>query len=127
MILQKAQYNQLEAICGIGVRIGHGSLTGLDPNTELVPNYTTGGTRNFECWSDPQVDKLVAEQSVTVDPAKRSALILEIERLLFTSSHRLPLWWPNQFLAMQPYVKGVVPHPIDHTTSTRFERAWLDK
>ncbi len=126
-IMDAAEYDSLEVKSDIPFRAKTNGSEGPDPDSDLFPNFGTGGNRNFEAFSDPQLDKLLTEQSVTLDQAKRNALVLQIQRLLLTSCQRIPLWWPTAYRPVQSYVKGFVPPVYKGASSLRFTRVWLDK
>ena len=61
------------------------NLTGVgidDPDAQLFENYRCGSQRNFSGYCSEEIDRLMVEQSQTVDPKKRLALVNEIDRKL---------------------------------------------
>jgi len=51
-----------------------------DPDVKLVPYFRTGAAQNFSNFSDPQLDKVLDQQSVTADPVQRAKLVQEAQR-----------------------------------------------
>ena len=57
--------------------------TGVDdPDQAFYENYVCGSERNYTGYCNPEVDKLVDQQSMEADPGKRKKLVWEIERRL---------------------------------------------
>jgi peptide/nickel transport system substrate-binding protein len=126
-LMDNATYGPLESKSDLPFRTKNDSLRGLDPDDILTLNFQTGAGRNTEAYSDPQVDALLKQQTTTLDPGKRRELVLEIQRLVLTSSHRIPLWWPNAYVAVADHLKGFVPQALEDTAQLRLEQVWLDK
>jgi peptide/nickel transport system substrate-binding protein len=124
-LMSQAQYSPLESASNIPFRAKNDSLRGLDPDDVLKLDFKTGGGRNDEDYSDPAVDALLAQQSITLDPTMRTSLVNQIQALVLTSSHRIPLWWPDGFVAVSPNVRGIVPQDLEDTAQLRYERVWL--
>ena len=53
-----------------------------DPDQIFYENYVCGSERNYSGYCNPEVDKLVDQQSMEADPGKRKQLVWEIERRL---------------------------------------------
>lgn len=96
-----------------------------EPN-EVVGYVQTGSTANFLGYSNPEVDKLIAQESQEMDLAKRRQLVQSLERILLSD---LPLM-PTQFLRSPvgtwPYVKGFVAQTAAYGSRMSFDRVWLD-
>jgi peptide/nickel transport system substrate-binding protein len=59
----------------------NGTESGVDdPDQQFDENLVCGAVRNYTGYCNPQVDKLIDEQSAEADPAKRKKLVWEIER-----------------------------------------------
>ena len=73
------------------------NLTGTavdDPDAMFFENYRCGSQRNFSGYCSEEIDRLMVEQSQTLDRAKRLALVNEIDRKLQRGrreAHRLVL------------------------------------
>ena len=80
------------------IRQGH---CGGCPVTTL-PRFTTGHTRNYTDWSDPQFDAMVEELVKELDPAKRNDMIKAASIYLLNEAIAIPqavkvqgrFWWP---------------------------------
>lgn len=126
-LMDSATYSPLEANSDIPFRVKNDSLRGIDPDDVMVLNFLTKAGRNSEAYTDSKVDVLLKEQSITLDAAKRQNLVKEVQKAVLTSSHRIPLWWPNSYVAISPQVKGFVPQSLEDTATLRYEKVWLDK
>ncbi len=53
------------------------------------------GGWNEPCWSNPEFDKLCAEQDVTLDTTRRQQLILRMQQLMYQDSPEIVLTYPQ--------------------------------
>ena len=53
-----------------------------DPDQMFYENYVCGALRNYAGYCNPELDKLVDQQSMEADPEKRKQLVWQIERML---------------------------------------------
>lgn len=100
-----------------------------DPRAFLDANFHSrqiseeGGSMNNTFYANPELDRLLDEAAVELDPERRAALYRRAERILYDD---VPwIWNYHQVFTevSQPYVRGYRLHPIwlrDVTT------AWLD-
>ena len=105
------------------------NLTGIgpdDPDANLFENYKCGSPRNYSDYCSVEIDKLIDEQSETVDVKKRLALVHEIDKRLQLDGARPILGWINAYVVMWPYVKNLFPHQSIYNYS-RMQEVWLDK
>jgi peptide/nickel transport system substrate-binding protein len=75
------------------------------PDPDKTAEYTTGGINNHYAYSNPEVDRLMAEARQTTDTAKRVALYHRIQELIH---HDAPLVWTHyqtEILAMNKRVR----------------------
>ncbi len=106
------------------------NLTGIgidDPDAQLFENYYCGSQRNFSGYCSEQIDRLIAEQSQTIDRAKRLALVQDIDRRLQADAARPILGWGKQHWAHWPHVKGWAVHENSIYNVSRRQDIWLDK
>src|SRR6266852_7159447 len=52
-----------------------------DPDQMYFENYVCGAARNYTGYCSPELDKLVNQQSVEANPAKRKEIVWQIERM----------------------------------------------
>jgi peptide/nickel transport system substrate-binding protein len=106
------------------------NLTGIgidDPDAQLFENYRCGSQRNFSGYCSEEIDRLMVEQSQTLDPKKRLGLVNEIDRKLQADGARPILGWAKQHYVLWPHVKGWVVHENSIYNISRRQDVWLDK
>lgn len=105
------------------------NLTGIgpdDPDANLYENFKCGSARNYSDYCNEEVDKLIDQQSQTLDTKKRLALVNEIDKKLQLDGARLMLGWSKEYVVMWPFVKNLVPHQSIYNYG-RMQEVWLDK
>jgi peptide/nickel transport system substrate-binding protein len=105
------------------------NLTGIgpdDPDANLFENFKCGSPRNYSDYCSEEVDRLIAQQSRTLDRQKRLALVHEIDRRLQLDGARLMLGWSKEYVVMWPFVKNLIPHQSIYNYG-RMQEVWLDK
>jgi oligopeptide transport system substrate-binding protein len=102
------------------------SIGGPDPD-DFISFLSTGGSSNFMKYSNPKMDALLQQQSMTIDLAKRIQITQDIERLLLEDMMFVPAYGGKLFVAWQPYVKGYVHQELGYGTNLLVERVWLAK
>jgi peptide/nickel transport system substrate-binding protein len=115
--LTRGEYEMGPNQTGIGVD---------DPDANFYENYVCGSSRNYTQYCNPDVDKMIDEQSQTLDQVKRRRLVAEIQKRLELDGARPILGWANDFYAMWPYVKNLVPHH-NVFNYARLQDLWLDR
>ncbi|MGH6815136.1 MAG: ABC transporter substrate-binding protein, partial [Hyphomicrobiaceae bacterium] len=106
------------------------NLTGIgvdDPDVNLVENYTCKSERNYTQYCNPEVDRLIFQQSKEADAEKRKKIVWEVERKLIEDGARPIIYHDRAATCWQPTVKGLVLHDSSIYNSWRFEDVWLDK
>ena len=66
-----------------------------DPDQKFYENYVCGAERNYTGYCNPEIDKLIDEQSMEADQEKRKQLVWEIERRLAEDAARPVLLYPR--------------------------------
>jgi peptide/nickel transport system substrate-binding protein len=117
-VMQKKDYTVALNVTGVGVD---------DPDANLVENYLCKSERNFTNYCNPEVDKLIVEQSRTEDVEKRKRVVWDIERKLVEDAARPSIFHSRTGTCWYPHVKGVVRHQNSIYNQWRFEDVWLDK
>ncbi len=105
------------------------NLTGVsvdDPDANFYENYVCGSPRNYAQYCNPDVDRMIDEQSQMLDQVKRRRLVAEIQKRLELDGARPILGWSNDYYAMWPYVKNLIPHQSVYNYA-RFQEVWLDR
>jgi len=97
-----------------------------DPDAVLFENFACGSERNYSDYCDEEAQKLFIAQSAEPDPAKRLALVREIDTKLQLDAARPILANKLEFFATWPYVKNLIAHQSVYN-HWRFQEVWLDK
>ena len=97
-----------------------------DPDPAFYENYVCGAQRNYTGYCNPEVDKLVGQQSAETDVNKRKQLVWEIERKLVEDDARQILFYYDVATCRQPYLKNLTLMANSIYNGWRFEDVWLD-
>ena len=109
----------------IGVNQTGSSLD--DPDQNFYENYACGSLRNYTAYCNKALEKDFEAQSMETDPARRKAMVWEIERKLADDVVR-PVICHNVIAACwQPYVKNVTIMVNSSYNGYRWEDLWMDK
>ncbi|MFA5317178.1 MAG: ABC transporter substrate-binding protein [Dehalococcoidales bacterium] len=95
---------------------------------QLTIYFGTEGYANHSRYSNPELDKILAELDHILDPDKRREAIWELERILLTDKAALPTgcFVPN-FMPYYPYVKNLRWNYISYSNISRLEDVWIDE
>ena len=105
----------------------NGTESGVDdPDQNFYENFVCGAERNYTGYCNPEVDKLVDQQSAEADE-KRKQIVWQIERILAEEGARPIIFYPRGGTCAQPYVKGLVTMVNSIYNGYRLEDVWLDK
>src|SRR5712672_889486 len=100
---------------------------GPDPDQNLYLNYGCGGELNYNGYCNPEVDRLIDQQSIEANQEKRKQLVWEIERKLAEDGARPIIFYDRRATCWQPYVKGLTIMVNSISNGARLEDVWLDK
>jgi len=104
------------------------SETGVDdPDQQFYENYVCGSDRNYTGYCNPEVDRLVDQQSMQADPEKRKKIVWEIERKLVEDVARPVIFYPRGATCRKPELKGLTIMVNSIYNGWRYEDAWLDR
>ena len=106
------------------------NLTGVgadDPDAQFYENYACGSQRNYTGYCNPDIEKLMVQQSSMTDVEARKKLVWEIDKKLLEDNARPIVMWNRAAICMQPYVKGYVANVNSVYNGFRYEDVWLDK
>src|SRR5215475_538314 len=98
-----------------------------DPDVLYYENYVCGAARNYTGYCNAGVDKLINQQSVETDLAKRKQLVWQIERKLIEDDARPVIFFPRGAVCRAPSVKGLTLMVNSIYNGQRFEDLWLDQ
>jgi peptide/nickel transport system substrate-binding protein len=105
------------------------NLTGLgtdDPDANFYENYACGSPRNYSQYCSEEVMKMFERQSQELDPKKRAAMVVDIQKKLEQDAPRPILAQRLDYYAHWAHVKGLVAHNNVYNFS-RFQDVWKDK
>ena len=106
------------------------NLTGMsvdDPDAVFYENYACKSERNYTQYCNPDVDRMIDEQSQELDREKRKRLVWKIEQKLNDELARPVIYHPRDATCWHPHVKGFVQHSNSIYNNWRLEDVWLDK
>jgi peptide/nickel transport system substrate-binding protein len=105
------------------------NLTGLgvdDPDASFYENYVCGSPRNYTGYCNEDISRLIDQQSQETDPAKRRALVWQIQARLENEASRPIMGWRTDHFAHHPHVKGLTIHNVVYNCC-RLQDTWLDR
>jgi peptide/nickel transport system substrate-binding protein len=106
------------------------NLTGVgvdDPDVNFYENFFSKSDRNYTAYNNPEVDKMIDQQSAEQDREKRKKLVWEIEKKLADDGARPIIGYNVANTCWDPKVKGLVLQHNSIYNGWRFEDVWLDK
>jgi peptide/nickel transport system substrate-binding protein len=103
------------------------SESGPDPDPILDRLYGCGSSTNWNDYCNPEVDKLIEQQSIEADPGRRKQLVWAIERILAEEGARPIIFYSRGGTCWQPWVKGLTIMVNSIHNGNRMEDVWLDK
>jgi peptide/nickel transport system substrate-binding protein len=103
------------------------SQGGPDPDPILDTAYSCGSEVNLSGYCNPEVDKLIEQQSIEADLGRRKQLVWAIERRLAEDGVRPIIFYSRVGTCRQPYVKGLTIMVDSLHNENRYEDVWLDK
>jgi peptide/nickel transport system substrate-binding protein len=109
----------------IGVTVSENGLD--DPDQQFYENFVCGAERNYTGYCNPEVDRLIDQQSMESDHDKRLRIVWEIERRLAEDGARPTIFYPVSAACWQPYFKGHTMMVNGNYNGWRLEDAWLDR
>jgi peptide/nickel transport system substrate-binding protein len=77
-------------------------------------NVDSKGSGNYGNYHNPEVDKLILEQRITVDPAARKELLKKILEKAYNDYPWVVLFYENQLFGQRSNVKGVEVLPNEN-------------
>jgi peptide/nickel transport system substrate-binding protein len=100
---------------------------GPDPDPALGLFYGCGSSLNWDSYCNPEVDKMIEQQSMEADEARRKQLVWDIERELAEDFARPIIFYRRVATCWQPYVKNVTMMVNSIFNGWRMEDVWLNK
>jgi len=101
--------------------------SGPDPDPNLDQFFGCGSSMNWDGYCNPEVDKLIEQQSIEADVDRRKELVWAIEKRLAEDGARPIIFYSRGATCWQPYVKGLTIMVNSIFNGNRREDIWLDK
>src|SRR5213594_3694613 len=124
--VESAQWHPLQTRGDFQIGIERTGIEPDDPDANFYENYGCGSPRNYPRYCDEEISRLIDQQSLELNPAKRLALVQVIQRKLEEAAVRPVLGWRLDYYTVWPYVKNLVPHQSIYSWG-RMQEVWLDK
>ena len=103
-----------------------GTLTD-DPDAILYENYACGGVGNYNGYCNPEIDRMIEQQSREPDQEKRKRIVWEIERRLVEDDAKPVLYFGRGGNCWDPKLRGLTIMVNSIYNGWRMEDVWLDK
>jgi len=101
--------------------------SGPDPDPIVQLFYGCGSNLNWDGYCNPEMDKLIEQQSREADTDRRKQLLRTIERRLAEDNVRPIIFYSRGGTCQQPYIKGLTIMVNSIFNGWRMEDVWLDK
>ena len=98
-----------------------------DRDQTFYENYVCDAAHNYTGYCNPELDKLIDEQSTEPDEKKRKQLVWNIERQLAEDDVQPIIFYGRFAMCWQPRVKGFTVMVNSLINGWRFEDVWLDE
>jgi peptide/nickel transport system substrate-binding protein len=98
-----------------------------DPDVYFYQNFVCSSARNYMGYCDKEFDRMVDQQSMEADPAKRKKLVWEIDHKLQEDLARPVIYHLRAATCWHPEVKGLTMMTNSQYNGWRFEDVWLDR
>ena len=103
---------------------GHGvSLD--DPDALWAEFYIKGAPRNYSELSTPEIEAAFLKQSVELDPAKRKALVADLQKVSLPALGKVIYSWSIGQGAVYKQVQGYIAH-VSSYNNTKYQDVWLN-
>ena len=98
-----------------------------DPDVAFYQNFVCSSKRNYMGYCDKDFDRMVDQQSMEADPAKRKKLAWEIDYKMQQDLARPVIYHLRAATCWQPAVKGLTMMTNSQYNGWRLEDVWLDR
>ena len=100
------------------------NLTGVgvdDPDVNFYENYYSTSDRNYTAYKNPEVDRLIDQQSAELDIEKRKKIVWDVEKKLADDIARPIIGYNVANTCWSPQLKGLVLQQNSIYNGWRFE------
>jgi peptide/nickel transport system substrate-binding protein len=98
-----------------------------DPDVVFYQNYVCSSARNYPGYCNPELDKIVDQQSMETDPEKRKKLAQDIDYTMQQELARPIIYHLREGTCWQPQLKNMTLMVNSQYNGWRFEDVWLDR
>ena len=98
-----------------------------DPDQTFYENYGCKSNRNYTHYCDPEIEKMIDQQSMERDQEKRKRLVWEIDSKLQQAVVRPIEFYLRKATCWRPDVKGLNVMVNSSYNGWRMEDVWLDR
>jgi peptide/nickel transport system substrate-binding protein len=98
-----------------------------EPDTNFYYNYSCDSKRNYTGFCNAEFEKLMDQQSVETDIAKRKEIVWQLERVLAEEVVRPMVYHLRLGTCWHPHVKNLTLMSNSIYNGWRMEDWWLDK
>jgi peptide/nickel transport system substrate-binding protein len=109
----------------VGMNLTGGGVD--DPDTFFYENFYSKSERNYTSYNNPEVDRLIEQQSAETDIEKRKKLVWDIEKKLADDAARPVIGHNFDNTCWDPKVKNIKLQVNSIYNGWRFEDVWLDR
>ena len=102
--IQRGNFD-LTSLAWIGINDPHHYYMVFDSRMKPPNGLNRGG------YSNPEMDRLLEEAEVTMDPARRKAIYAAVQKLAASDLPYVSLWWQDNVAVMSREVTGFEPYP----------------
>jgi peptide/nickel transport system substrate-binding protein len=102
--IQRGNFD-LTSLAWIGINDPHHYYMVFDSRMKPPEGLNRGG------YSNPEMDRLLEEAEVTMDPARRKAIYAAVQKLAASDLPYASLWWQDNVAVMSRAVTGFEPYP----------------
>ncbi len=127
VVLAPADLDQRERDLNWDVMLRNIGYSIDDPADQFIDLMTTGGPRNITKYSNTRMDQLLQDQDLELDPAKRRAMLWEVQRIMLTEAPMVSFLWNGSTFGVRPEVRGWVHLPTNQHASMRLDQVWLEQ
>lgn len=122
-IIDRAVFSEARSKGTVPANYGNWWADIPDPDNYLYTYFYPKNSMSTN-YNNPKVTALLDQGRVETDPAKRAAIYQEAERIIVQDDVAIvPLFHYDQYLAVQPTVKGVIMHPSGVNSYKTVEKA----
>lgn len=97
-----------------------------EPDFLYYSQWHSTGAFNYRNTNDPELDRMLQEARITIDPAERAEIYKTVQERVYDQAHDVILWFRNGSIGAVPSVHGLdtIVHP--NGSNLDFHKVWLE-